>query len=1308
MNTIPTRKSRPFRKLPLPATAIGPNTSHRLLRLGATSILTTTLLAMAPLTYADDQLLVDGATTPISGTVSYDGEGYPSSAPNEAYDDGDPNAGPAHRNAIMILNGGILNLENGADVAVRNDSDHTAFLRVGYGSEQTGTLNIEEGAQLSVGQESRYANFHVGDGAGAIGAVNQTGGQVTVRGSLNLGVDGGSGTYTISNGTLTLDHADDGGHTSLITLGLNLNAAGENAGTSTGKLVINGGRVEILAPHGVDVGEGTEPGVTAFILGNRDRGAETYGQGNGIIEQNNGTFSVGAGASLYLSSVGNGAYHLNDGTLEIGGDSLKAKYNNGPGTYEFNLGGGKVQVTGSDLTTSVDATLVAGTVSTIDTNGLNAAWSGALTGTGILVKQGEGKATLSGTNDFGALFIAEGEATNGTGTTTVTGLGIGAGGTTGSYEISAGTVNVIDDNNNADLTVGGGAGGNGQLDISGDGILNVGQEGSFARFFVGAYDGEGVVNQSGGEVHVTGPMNIGNRGGIGTYNLSDGLLNVGQYPASGDSNGLLLGRSRTGQQTGDSEGHIHVSGTGRLVLNTNTPLLVGGDAGSTASMSSGYVKQTGGSVEVDSWIDLGSKGYGQYDLNNGQLEIGGTNGLRSSSGNYLFNFSGGTLKVRGNHLTTSIDFALIDGTTSTIDTNDLNAKFSGALTGGGVLNKTGGGILTLAGGGNIGDDTSTTLIDDGEVVIEDNALHLRGKLAVTGGAKLTIDHQLHTYSGVGSTPVPEPLNGVSIGYGGTGSMEINEGGGLTIHLEDKASRITIGRTDGSTAGTGTVTMNGGTITVDETDKGAGAYASLDVGRGAGSSGTFTQTGGLVDLKGGAFQIGVVSAEGTYAMSNDAEVNLGTGATTYIGNGIGGTGLLTLTDSARFIQGTTAVKATQFFLGSEGGTGTVVQDGADTVVSIVTTSPVHIGHSGGTGTYELKDGELTIGGNNGTAVGEEAASTGIILQEGGTLTSVGDFIVGKSGTGTYTLNDGTATFEEGLIIAQNTGSIGTVKLFGGTVEIGSKGIKKGTGTAALALGTSTPGSGATVKATADFTVGVTTDFQAGAISTFDTNGHNITLSGDLSGVGSLKKTGSGTLHLASSNNQHFGTTQIAAGTLSVDTSTGSGNLTIDAGAELTGTGTIKGMTFVNGTLKAQHGMAFQQGLNLGLNASTFLDINGLEEGEYSTLNVTGGPFVILGGNLTLNVTSFLGGEVTSIDLFNLAAIGNFNSVSLIGVYGEGTFEFAENIWTLDRANGTDFTFDQSTGVLTIPEPTSVTLLIGGAAAAWWLTRRRRKA
>ena len=77
---------------------------------------------------------------------------------------------------------------------------------------------------------------------------------------------------------------------------------------------------------------------------------------------------------------------LQSGTLQAGGaDGIRQK---GRGTAAFNLGGGTIQVIGSDLTTSVDMSLQPSTNSTIDTNGFNATVSSNISGDGGLTKTG--------------------------------------------------------------------------------------------------------------------------------------------------------------------------------------------------------------------------------------------------------------------------------------------------------------------------------------------------------------------------------------------------------------------------------------------------------------------------------------------------------------------------------------------------------------------------------------------------------------------------------------------------------------------------------------------------------------------------------------------------------------------------------------------------------------------------------------------------------------------------------------------------------------------------------------------------------
>src|SRR5690606_18305532 len=104
----------------------------------------------------------------------------------------------------------------------------------------------------------------------------------------------------------------------------------------------------------------------------------------------------------------------------------------------------------------------------------------------------------------------------------------------------------------------------------------------------------------------------------------------------------------------------------------------------------------------------------------------------------------------------------------------------------------------------------------------------------------------------------------------------------------------------------------------------GQYGTLDVGRTAGSVGTVNHSGGTVDIGGGAFQVGYEGATGTYSMTNSAEFDLSTGSTVYIGDAIGGNGLLEIGDAAQFRQGSVGTPGTQIFLGNNGGEGKILQ------------------------------------------------------------------------------------------------------------------------------------------------------------------------------------------------------------------------------------------------------------------------------------------------------------------------------------------------------------------------------------------------
>ena len=87
-----------------------------------------------------------------------------------------------------------------------------------------------------------------------------------------------------------------------------------------------------------------------------------------------------------------------------------------------------------------------------------------------------------------------------------------------------------------------------------------------------------------------------------------------------------------------------------------------------------------------------------------------------------------------------------------------------------------------------------------------------------------------------------------------------------------------------------------------------------------------------------------------------------------------------------------------------------------------------------------------------------------------------------------------------------------------------GLAGGSGTAAFNFG------GGTLRADADFASSLPMTLTGnGGNATVNTNGHLVSLSGSLTGIGGLAKTGSGTLTLSAANN-YSGATTVAGGTL----------------------------------------------------------------------------------------------------------------------------------------------------------------------------------
>lgn len=314
-----------------------------------------------------------------------------------------------------------LTISNGGNYAVTGTHDS------GRGGSSTSTL-------LVTGTDSRFsttghAQFAQGVNATADITVS-AGGTAHANGNLEIGAFNTDTTTTVLvtgagsvlSTSLDVYLAKSAGSESTLTVtdGGNLHADGDigiavGAGSGATITVSDGG--SITSDGNVYIGGGAETNTSLLISGEDALvsigaifevavASSPSGQSVGSVTvENGGTLRVGGLMRLGLDETTAVTLNLNEGgTLQIGGNDTISSLSE---LTEYNLSGGTIQVINSNLRTYVDFTTA--NTSTIDTNGLDAEFSGVLSGSGGLVKTGSGILTLTNTNTFtGGVAITEG------------------------------------------------------------------------------------------------------------------------------------------------------------------------------------------------------------------------------------------------------------------------------------------------------------------------------------------------------------------------------------------------------------------------------------------------------------------------------------------------------------------------------------------------------------------------------------------------------------------------------------------------------------------------------------------------------------------------------------------------------------------------------------------------------------------------------------------------------------------------------------------------------------------------------------
>ena len=502
---------------------------------------------------------------------------------------------------------GEFHISNGA-VAQTTGSTNVTFLSVGstvasIPADPTSALNVS-GGTITFGQGVQVGDF------GGIGTVNQTGGTVVFGGSgapvsLNIGNQGGNGTYDLSGGTLSF--LGDPGGTSFVVIGRNAPSGTIVAGEpSTGVLNLSGsGAMTVTNGASLFIGS------NAFNTTPPPPLPPDAVAGTGTINQTGGTLTVDNSSKLFLSGAGDGFYNLNGGTLQIGGSSLLAGNGLG-GEDHFNLGGGTIQVFESALATSVDATLVGGTTSTIDTNGLGATWSGELSGAGSLAKAGAGTLALTGINTYsGGTTINQG--------TIAVNADTGLGAATGPLTFNGGTLqfgNSFDLSLSRAITL---SGGGGTFDTNGN----------TSTISQGIQGAGGLTKAGAGALTLSGPNTYTGATTVAAGTLAAGAVDTLPHTTAVTVAAGTLDLDSFNQSIGS------LAGAGAVTLGSAT-LTTGND--NTSTTFSGAMSGTGGLDKVGSGtfiidgantysggtvVSAGTLAVGDFDHHSAALSGGG-------------------------------------------------------------------------------------------------------------------------------------------------------------------------------------------------------------------------------------------------------------------------------------------------------------------------------------------------------------------------------------------------------------------------------------------------------------------------------------------------------------------------------------------------------------------------------------------------------------------------------------------------------------------------------------------------------------
>lgn len=1070
------------------------------------------------------------------------------------------------------------------------DNSIGTFILAGDGS----TLNINN----VVGYSNQGTMVVGASGNGTFDQTDQT--TVYLDGSVAIGLNqGGTGIYNLT--------------------------AGDSA---TGGSLSVGGDLEIGGSDhiGDPIAQTTQYG-----------GTGTFNQSAGTVDVT-GNLVIGTDGDGTNDGYGTGTYNLNGGTLTVSGAGYIGN-NGGTGTVNqiagsttfdqgmflgtdpaSSLGGGPPPAATGTYNLGSTSNPLSPTLEVYEnaTLGWNAYATGTLNIAGDGTSASFNQTACCNSNNGGNLIV--GQSGNGIVTQTDQStvyldndllLGLNQG-STGSYTLSATSI-AHGANNGYNLYVGG------DLDVGG--MITDESGNGFQTTTVG---GTGTFTQLSGDAYVVGNLNIGNLGGVGTYTQNGGTMTTG---------GLGLGNGLGGM------------GTYNLNLGILTTLVGYIDGGN----GFGTFNQAGGTFNVG-FLNVGilGGGTGTYTMTGGNLDVGANLGVGGSDAQGTFNQSSGTtVQVGGSlyvnndstSLTTGGTYSLSGGSL-TVSSDAYIGNASGGNPGtGGLFDQTGG-TANYEGNLHVGYESGDTGTYD----------LTGGSIATVSGTTVVGDAGTGTFLNDASTHNTEVLV-LGAQNGSMGTYTLQDGGALNVGAVGDS-----GFFDVAENGTATFTQTGGTTTI---------IGAFDIGRcGAVATATCNKEGspytgnagtGTVNLSGGSITVIYDSATmyGGFTKVGDA-----------------GTGYFNIGNGASFTSNS-------LDLGLDGGTGyvTVGTGYPKDATTTVTLESLGVGDNG-TGTFTQNAGTVQVNGG-GLAIGTNApyfdgyaelpVGTGQYNLNGGALNVTGGEYIGAAGQGTFDQTGGTNNADS-VTIGNNTGGNGTYKLSGsgilmdsGTLYIGASGTgdlqqSGGTITAVgLSMGNNSDGFGSYELSGGSITINGTSYLggATGATGIVTQTGGTASLEGDVilgnaaGSEGQYNLLGSTHASLTISGNLDIAAATASSGSFyfnyNVGTSTPGGNATLafaNSGSELIigdqGTGLFEqGGGDLN--LAAQ-GVTLDIGAKLGSSGAYYL-AGGTLEDDLIVGDAGGGAFTNTGGTHTVSGNLVIGNQSTGVGTYTLGGTGN---------------------------------------------------------------------